>query len=139
MTYLAVLGFIVVGSGWLELLLSAGVLRRWRRLLLTVVPVVVVFMTWDAYAVSRGHWTFSPTQITGIELPAGIPLEELLFFLAVPLAAILTWEAVCAVRGTDPRDGRAARPALSLREALATRGRGYRTVVSRPGDDKADG
>ena len=32
-------------------------------------------------------------------LPGGLPLEEGLFFLAVPVCSILTLEAVRAVRG----------------------------------------
>ena len=36
----------------------------------------------------------------GVRLLAGLPLEELLFFLVVPFAAILGFEAVRAVRGS---------------------------------------
>ena len=43
-------------------------------------------------------------------LPGGLPLEECLFFLAVPVAAILTFEAVRARRpgwrfGDEPAAG----------------------------------
>lgn len=99
LTYAGVLVAILVGSLWLEVALRVRVLRRWRRLLLTVVPVAVVFLAWDEYAVGAGHWTFDPARILGIMLPVGIPLEELVFFLVVPLAAVLTLEAVRAVRG----------------------------------------
>jgi lycopene cyclase domain-containing protein len=98
-TYLGVMVFVVVGSGWLEVFLRTRVVRRWQRLLLSLAPVIVVFYAWDAYAIARGHWTFDPARVTGVTLPGGVPLEELVFFLVVPIASILTLEAVRAVRG----------------------------------------
>ncbi len=98
-SYLAVLAFVVVGSGWLELVLRTRVYRRWRRLALAVAPVMAVFVGWDLYAIARGHWTFDAERTSGIELPGGVPLEELLFFVVVPLAAILTLEAVRSAKG----------------------------------------
>ncbi len=104
-TYLGVMVFVVVGSGWLELVMRTQVLRRWRRLLATLLPVVALFYAWDAYAVGRGHWTFDPESVTGVVLPGGVPLEELVFFVVVPLAAVLTVEAVRSARGWDVGDG----------------------------------
>lgn len=96
LAYLGVLAFVVVGSTWLEVVLRTRVLVRWRRLLLSLAPVVVVFALWDAYAVAQAHWTFDPERTTGITLGT-LPLEEVLFFVVVPLAAVLTLEAVRAV------------------------------------------
>ncbi len=93
------LAFVVVGTLPLDLVLRLGVYRRLRRLTLTIAPVLVVFVAWDLYAVAHGHWQFDRTQILGIVLPGGLPLDELAFFVVVPLAAILTLEAVRAVRG----------------------------------------
>jgi lycopene cyclase domain-containing protein len=94
LTYLAVLVGCLAGALWLEPVLRVGVLRRWRRLLLTLLPVGAVFLAWDAAAIAAGHWTFDPGQVTGVRLPGRIPLEELLFFLAIPVCAILGFEAV---------------------------------------------
>jgi len=96
--YLAMLAFTVVGSFWLELILKVGVLRRIKRALLSIVPVAIPFIIWDAYAVANGHWKFDPKQILGIYGPFQIPLEEFLFFLIVPLAAIMTIEGVRTVK-----------------------------------------
>ena len=98
LAYVAVLGFILVGSGWLELVLRTRVFSKWRRLLLSLVPVVVVFSAWDLYAISRHHWTFDWAYVTGVVFPGGLPLDEVLFFIVVPIAAILTLEAVRAVK-----------------------------------------
>jgi lycopene cyclase domain-containing protein len=75
------------------------VYRRPLRLLATLAPVVVVFVAWDLYAISRGQWAYDRRQTTGVLLPGRLPLEELVFFLVIPVCAILTLEAVRAVRG----------------------------------------
>jgi lycopene cyclase domain-containing protein len=97
LTYLTVLAGCLAASVWLEPVLKVHVFRRWRRLLLAVAPVAVVFVVWDLLAIRAGHWTFDPAQITGVRLPGGLPLDEVLFFLVVPVCAILGFEAVRAV------------------------------------------
>lgn len=96
--YLLVLLGCLVGTAPLEVVLGTRVYARWRRLLLTLVPVLLVFLTWDVLAIRAGHWGYDPEQVTGVSLGA-LPLEELLFFLVVPVCAVLTLEAVRAVRG----------------------------------------
>jgi lycopene cyclase domain-containing protein len=103
-SYLAVLVGCLVCALWLEPVLRVNVLRRWRRLLLTLLPVAVIFGLWDLAAIAAGHWTFDPEQTTGIMLPGELPLDELLFFLTVPFCAILGFEAVRAVRGWPAGD-----------------------------------
>jgi lycopene cyclase domain-containing protein len=97
LTYLGVLVGCLAAALWLEPVLRVGVLRRWRRLSLTVLPVAAVFTAWDLAAVAAGHWTFDPTQILGVRLPGGLPVEEVLFFLVVPVCAVLGFEAVRTV------------------------------------------
>jgi lycopene cyclase domain-containing protein len=96
--YLAMIVFTIFGSFWLELFLKVGVLRRIKRALLAIAPVALIFIIWDAYAIRSGHWRFDKFQILGIYGPFGIPLEEYLFFIVVPIAAIMTIEAVRAVK-----------------------------------------
>lgn len=97
LTYLAVLSGCLLCALWLEPVLKVGVLRQWRRLLLVAGPVLAVFVTWDVFAVAAGHWSYDPRQLIGVWLPGGLPLEELLFFLVVPLCAVLGFEAVSGV------------------------------------------
>jgi lycopene cyclase domain-containing protein len=104
LAYVGVLAFVLLGTAWLEVVLRTRVYARWRRLLLTVVPVVVVFCAWDLYAISAGHWTFDPRLTTGVVLPGGLPLDEVLFFVVVPLAAVLTLEAVRSVKRWEVGD-----------------------------------
>jgi lycopene cyclase domain-containing protein len=98
-TYLAVLAGCLVGALWLEPALRVGVLRQWRRLALTLLPVAAIFIAWDLAAIAAGHWSFDPRQTLGVLLPGGLPLEELLFFLVVPICAVLGFEAVRKVLG----------------------------------------
>ncbi|BCJ51105.1 lycopene cyclase [Actinoplanes sp. NBRC 14428] len=110
LAYLAVLAGCLICALWLEPVLKVNVLRRWRRLLLTLLPVVVVFGLWDLAAIAAGHWTFDPAQTTGVLLPGGLPLDEVLFFVVVPICAVLGFEAVRAVLG-KPAGDELGRPA----------------------------
>lgn len=94
---MAVLVGCLAAAVWLEPVLRVGVLRRWRRLALAVVPVAVVFALWDMAALRAGQWWLDPAQTTGVVLPGGLPLDELLFFLVIPVCAILGFEAVRTV------------------------------------------
>ena len=92
------LAFTVCGSFWLEIVFKTSVLRRWKRVLISVLPVSLIFVIWDAYAISQGHWFFNPELTLRIYGPLSIPLEEYLFFIIVPMAAILTIEGVTTVK-----------------------------------------
>ena len=90
--------FTFCGSAWLEVFLKTGVLRRFKRLALSVFPIGILFLAWDAYAIAQGHWFFDRSQILGIYGPFAIPLEEYLFFMVIPMAAIFTIEGVTTVK-----------------------------------------
>jgi lycopene cyclase domain-containing protein len=95
---MAMLAFTVAGSFWLEIALKVRVLRRIRRAMMAIAPVAACFLLWDAYAIANKHWFFDKEQIIGVFGPLNIPLEEYLFFIIIPLAAIMTIEAVRAVK-----------------------------------------
>jgi len=96
--YVAMLFFTVLGSFWLEFALKVRVLRRVKRWALSILPIAIPFIGWDAYAIAHQHWHFDTKQILGIYGPFKIPLEEFLFFLVVPIAALMTLEAVRNVK-----------------------------------------
>jgi lycopene cyclase domain-containing protein len=97
LTYLAVLTACLLSALWLEPVLRVGVLRQWRRLLRALIPVAVVFSLWDIAAIAAGQWRYDRGQLIGVTLPGRLPLEEVLFFLVVPLCSILGFEAVRTV------------------------------------------
>ena len=95
--YLAVLAACVAITLPLEFVLGARVYRRPRRLMWTVGPVLLAFAAWDLVATARGHWWFNDASILGPR-PLGLPIEEWLFFLIVPICAVLTYEALGRTR-----------------------------------------
>jgi lycopene cyclase domain-containing protein len=92
--YLLVMGLCVLATLPLELVFGARVYRRPRRLLATLACVAPVFFIWDLVAVARDHWTFSPEYTTGWTVPGDVPVEEVVFFVVIPICALLTRGAV---------------------------------------------
>jgi|ECHnycMinimDraft_1075156.scaffolds.fasta_scaffold00495_5 lycopene cyclase domain-containing protein len=81
--------------------LAYGRLRRIRRVkallgstLLTSIP----YLIWDHFAVLQGSWTFSRSNTLGLYW-FGMPLEEYLFFLSVPLSSLLIYDVARWVLG----------------------------------------
>lgn len=99
LSYVSILVFVLAGSAWLELSCRTRVFARAKRLVLSMVPAVVIFFAWDAYAIANGHWWFDTGRILGWYLPGAVPVDEVLFFIVIPIAAILTLEAVRSVKG----------------------------------------
>jgi len=91
--YLLVLASCVAVTLPLEIVAGARVYRRPKALLATVVPVLAVFACWDLVAVHQGEWWFSARYTLGLRI-AGLPVEEWLFFLVVPVCALLTYEVL---------------------------------------------
>jgi lycopene cyclase domain-containing protein len=92
--YLMVMGLCLLATLPLELLLGARVWRRPRRLAKAVLPPLAVFLVWDLWAAADGQWRFNPSLTTGLRLPYGVPVDEVLFFVVVPICGLLTLEAV---------------------------------------------
>lgn len=101
MIYVWVLIGIFLASVWLEFVVKTRVFRRWRRLCLSLAGTLPLLVAWDLYAIEQQHWHFH--NMTGLLL-GPLPVEELLFFIVVPIAGILSLEAVRAVRGWPAGD-----------------------------------
>jgi lycopene cyclase domain-containing protein len=95
-SYAAMLAFVLLGTLPLHRFYRLNVLRQPLRLLKAIVPVAVLFVTWDVVATASGHWYFDPAQTFAVRL-WGLPLEEYAFFVVIPLAGILTFEAVTVI------------------------------------------
>lgn len=97
LAYAGMLAFCLVGTLPLERLFRLGVLRQVRRLALTLLLGASPFLLWDLLATRAGHWSFDDAQTLPMRV-LGVPWEEVAFFVVIPLAGILTFEAVQAVR-----------------------------------------
>jgi lycopene cyclase domain-containing protein len=91
--YLIVLAACLLITAPLEMF-GPGVYRQAWRAAGAVLPVAAVFVVWDAVAIASHVWTYNPQFVTGFELPFHIPIEELLFFIVIPLCGLLTYNAV---------------------------------------------
>jgi lycopene cyclase domain-containing protein len=100
--YRMVLGACLLLTAPLEWL-GTGVYRRARRIVLAVAPVAAVFVVWDVVAIAAGVWTYNPRYVSGLKLPGALPLEELLFFLVIPLCGLFTYAAVDGVLSRSRR------------------------------------
>lgn len=97
--YLILMGLCLLVTTPLEVVLGARVWRRPVRLLRALVPVVAVFVLWDVVAIARGHWRYSERYTTGWHLPGQLPVDELVFFVVIPICSLLTLEAVRRLLG----------------------------------------
>jgi hypothetical protein len=50
-----------------------------------------VYILWDILVTARGDWYFNKEYLVGIEI-AGLPIEEILFFIVVPYSCIFIYE-----------------------------------------------
>lgn len=87
------MGICLVITLPLEFLLGARVWRRPRQLLSAIVIPVALFSIWDAIAIARGHWQYNPLYVTDWKL-GNLPIEEIVFFVTIPICGLLTYEAV---------------------------------------------
>lgn len=111
--YLILLGGCLAATLPLEVGLGVRVYREPGRLVLAVASTAVVFVAWDLLGAWLGLWGYLGARLVGVWF-AGLPLEEYLFFVTVPICVILTYEAVVAcLPGTE----------RWLRARLARRGR----------------
>jgi lycopene cyclase domain-containing protein len=92
--YLLLMGACLAITLPLEFVFGARVWRRPRRLLAAMAVPVVLFVLWDEIAIARHHWTYNGRYVTGWQLPVNLPVEELAFFVVIPICSLLTFEAV---------------------------------------------
>jgi lycopene cyclase domain-containing protein len=100
-SYVAMLAFCLLGTVPLVPVYRVGVFRRPKRLLVTVVAAGSPFLLWDLYATRAGHWRFDAAQTLPWRV-AGLPVEEIAFFVVIPLVSVLTYETVRVVRRREP-------------------------------------
>ncbi len=65
-------------------------LSRIKEALIAISVPIIPFLIWDALVTGR-HWFFNDNYVLGVYF-FGLPVEEILFFITVPLACIFSWE-----------------------------------------------
>jgi len=101
-SYVAMLAFCLAGTLPLIPAFGLRVLQQPRGLALTIALAGSPFLVWDLLATRAGHWRFDDAQTLSWRV-AGLPLEEIAFFIVIPLVTVLTYEAVTVVRARERR------------------------------------
>lgn len=86
--------------------------RQWGAVVISIFAVAVPFIAWDI-VVTGEHWCFDERFVLGLGA-LGLPIEEWLFFVAVPFACLFLWIAGFRHRG----DFRASPRPVGLRIGL---------------------
>lgn len=98
--YLLLMGGCLLVTLPLEFVLGARVWRRPRRLATALAVPVAVFVAWDVLAIERHQWSYNWMYTTGWNIGV-LPIEELAFFVVIPICGLLTYEAVRRMTGED--------------------------------------
>lgn len=89
--YLYVLAFIAFCAVAVSLAFRLRVPRFWRNFLITDLSILIIYLNWDYWAIQKDNWNFDSEQILGFYLFGGIPVEEVLFFIIVPLMTVIVY------------------------------------------------
>jgi isorenieratene synthase len=94
----------------LSLAFPAVFAQRWGAALTAIAAAALPFIAWDALVAGR-HWWFNEAFVLGPRI-AGLPIEEVLFFVSVPFACLFTWQSAFT------REAATGRPRLRWLYAL---------------------
>jgi lycopene cyclase domain-containing protein len=67
-------------------------LDKLKYAILPILIPAIIFLIWDSI-VTYSHWNFNENYVLGLTI-FKLPIEEILFFISVPLACIFTWEMI---------------------------------------------
>ena len=61
--------------------------KKWRFVFPSILLVAAVYIAFDIFLTQKAVWGFNPEYLSGIYI-INLPLEEVLFFLAIPYASL---------------------------------------------------
>lgn len=66
--------------------------NNWKYLFPAMLATMLVFIPWDILKTKLGVWGFNPDHLQGWYI-SNLPVEEWLFFIAIPYACLFTYHA----------------------------------------------
>ena len=94
--YLTINLFIIIFPLLLTFLPEFKFYQKFKPLLFSILLVGGFFLLWDMLATLRGDWSFNPLYTGGIQV-FNLPLEEVLFFVAVPYSCLFLYEGLVKI------------------------------------------
>lgn len=67
--------------------------RQWRYLFPAILLTMTIFIPWDMLKTALAVWGFNPRYLTGYYI-GNLPVEEWIFFIAIPYACLFTYHAL---------------------------------------------
>ena len=83
---------VISGPAFFGSLKCCYIWNHWKQMLIAIVIPAIPFLLWDAF-VTGAHWHFNSLYVSGIKI-INLPIEEILFFITVPIACLFTWEMI---------------------------------------------
>lgn len=74
--------------------------HKWKYLFPAMLATMLVFVPWDIIKTSMGVWGFNQKYLLGIWF-FNLPIEELMFFIAIPFACLFTYHSLGYLIKTD--------------------------------------
>jgi len=99
--YLFVDLFCLAGPFFLSFHKSVAFYKNFKALVIGLLSMVMVYIPWDILFTHWGIWSFNSNYTLGTYWLL-LPIEEWLFFLAVPFACVFTFECVRFFKKTTP-------------------------------------
>ncbi|QQR92927.1 MAG: lycopene cyclase domain-containing protein [Candidatus Iainarchaeum archaeon] len=85
-------GYLLLAlAGTLALQSAFRIRLDWRAASIAIALSGLFFLLWDVWAVAEGHWFFGLESMLGAMI-GNQPIEEIAFFIVIPLFGITVWE-----------------------------------------------
>jgi len=93
MSYFLVLFLAIVFPVLLSFDRKVAFYRLWKYIFPAILITAFLFILWDILFTHLGVWSFNRQYLSGIYV-FNLPVEEILFFMVVPYAALFTYEVL---------------------------------------------
>lgn len=90
-TYLWINFFTVIFPFLLSFDNKVAFYKQWNSIIPAIIITAIIFIVWDIIFTSLKIWWFNPLYVKGINI-INLPLEEILFFIAIPYAGLFLYE-----------------------------------------------